>query len=168
MTVVAFKAGDTLYDLEARDIDGNVVKLDKFKDQVLLIVNVASACSTTPQYRDLQDLYNKYKDKSFNVLAFPCNQFGNEEPGSNQEIKEFATSKFGVTFPLMSKIEVNGPNTHPIYEWLKEQKGGPMPFDAIKWNFTKFLVDKSGNVINRYLPTTNPHDIEADIVKLIS
>jgi glutathione peroxidase len=165
MKVVAFRA-NSLYDFTVKDINGQDVKLEQFKGKVSLIVNVASECQTTPQYKDLQHLYDNYKEKGFTVLGFPCNQFGNEEPGTNEQIKDFVKTKFNVDFPMFSKIEVNGPNADPLFDWRKQQKGGLIT-DDIKWNMTKFLLDKDGQVVSRYPPQTNPNDIEADIVKLL-
>lgn len=150
------------------DIDKKQVKLSDFKGKVLLIVNVASKCGFTPQYQGLEKLYRKYKDKGFEILAFPCNQFGNQEPGTNEEIKEFCTTNYNVTFRLFDKIEVNGPNTHPLYKFLKDAKPGLMGTKDIKWNFTKFLVDRNGFVIDRYAPQTTPESIEKDIEKLLN
>lgn len=156
----------TLYDYEVKDIDGKSIKLDKFKGKVVLVVNLASACGFTKQYKDLQALYDKYKGKDFTILGFPCNQFGAQEPGSNSEIKQFATSKFSVTFPLMSKVDVNGGGADPVFNFLKESKGGLLGND-IKWNFSKFLVDKNGKVVGRYPSTTEPSAITGDIEKLL-
>mmetsp|Transcript_20177 Transcript_20177/g.51131 ORF Transcript_20177/g.51131 Transcript_20177/m.51131 type:complete len:195 (-) Transcript_20177:393-977(-) len=156
----------TFYDFEVKDIEGKAIKLDKFKGQVCLVVNLASACGFTPQYADLQALYTKYKGRGFTVIGFPCNQFGAQEPGSNSEIKRFASSNYGVTFPLMSKVDVNGAGADPVFQFLKNQKGGLLGND-IKWNFSKFLVDKAGNVVGRYPSTTTPSDIGRDIEKYL-
>lgn len=150
------------------DIDKKEVKLSDFKGKVLLIVNVASKCGFTPQYQGLEKLYRKYKDRGFEILAFPCNQFGNQEPGTNEEIKQFCLTNYDVTFRLFDKIEVNGPNTHPLYKFMKDAKPGIMGTKDIKWNFTKFLVDKNGFVIERYAPQTTPESIEKDIEKIIN
>ena len=135
-----------LYDFSATLNNGKDKKLSAYKGKVLLIVNTASKCGFTPQYKGLQELYAKYKDKGFELLAFPCDQFGHQEPGDDDEIKEFCEMNYGVEFPLFSKIEVNGDDAHPLYKFLKNEKGGLLS-DSIKWNFTKFLVDKQGKVI---------------------
>ncbi len=156
----------TLYDLCAKLNNGRNKKLADYKGNVLLIVNTASKCGFTPQYEGLQSLYAKYKDRGFEVLGFPCDQFGHQEPGSDGEIKSFCQLNYGVNFPLFSKIEVNGPNTHPVFELLKSKKGGLLG-DSIKWNFTKFLVDKKGKVVERFAPMTAPSAIETQIEKLL-
>ena len=156
-----------LYDLSATLNNGKDKKLSAYKGKVLLIVNTASKCGFTPQYNGLQELYAKYKDKGFELLAFPCDQFGHQEPGDDDEIKEFCELNYGVDFPLFSKIEVNGGDAYPLYKFLKSKKGGLLG-DSIKWNFTKFLVDKQGNVIERYAPTTPPERIGADIEKQLA
>jgi glutathione peroxidase len=147
-------------------MDGNDVSLEGYKDKVLLIVNTATGCGFTPQYDGLQDLYEKYQDKGFEILDFPCNQFGAQAPGSEEEIHSFCTGRYGITFPQFAKIDVNGPNESPLYSFLKSEKGGLLG-DAIKWNFTKFLVDKNGNVKKRYAPTDTPEKIDKDIASLI-
>ena len=152
----------SLYDFSATLNDGKEKKLSAYKGKVLLIVNTASKCGNTPQYAGLQELYGKYKDRGFEILAFPCNQFGHQEPGSDEDIKEFCEMNYSVEFPLFSKIEVNGDGTHPLYKFLKSEKTGLLG-DSIKWNFTKFLVDKQGNVVDRYAPMTPPKSIAADI-----
>jgi glutathione peroxidase len=154
----------SFYDYSANSNDGKPKKLSAFKGKVLLVVNTASQCGFTPQYKGLQDLYAKYKDRGFAVLGFPCDQFGHQEPGSDDEIATFCETNYGVDFPLFSKIEVNGDNAHPVYKFLKSEKGGLLG-DAIKWNFTKFLVDKQGNVVERYAPMTTPERIAGDIEK---
>ncbi len=156
----------TLYDLTAKLNNGRNRKLADYKGKVLLIVNTASKCGFTPQYEGLQSLYAKYKDRGFEVLGFPCDQFGHQEPGSDDEIKSFCQLNYDVSFPLFSKIEVNGPNTHPVFEFLKSKKGGLLG-DSIKWNFTKFLVDKKGGVVERFAPMTPPSAIETQIEKLL-
>jgi glutathione peroxidase len=156
----------SLYDLSATLNNGKEKKLSTFKGKVLLIVNTASECGFTPQYQGLQELYERYKDRGFEVLGFPCNQFGHQEPGTEKEIQSFCQLNYGVTFPLFSKIEVNGPNTHPVFKFLKAEKGGLLT-DNIKWNFTKFLVDTTGNVVDRYAPQTIPARIAPDIEKLL-
>ncbi len=155
-----------LYELSATLNNGKEKKLSDYKGKVLLIVNTASECGFTPQYQGLQELYEKYKGKGLEILAFPSDQFGHQEPGSDKEIASFCEVNYGVTFPLFSKIEVNGPNEHPVYEFLKSAKGGLLT-DNIKWNFTKFLVDKQGNVVDRYAPQTIPARIAGDIEKLL-
>jgi len=156
-----------LYDFSATLNDGKEKKLSAYKGKVLLIVNTASKCGFTPQYKGLQELYAKYKDRGFELLAFPCDQFGHQEPGDDDEIKQFCEMNYGVEFPLFSKIEVNGDRAHPLYKFLKGEKSGLLG-DSIKWNFTKFLVDKQGNVIERYAPMTPPRTIAADIDKQLA
>jgi glutathione peroxidase len=155
-----------LYDLSAKLNNGRNKKLADYKGKVLLIVNTASKCGFTPQYEGLQSLYAKYKERGFEVLGFPCDQFGHQEPGSDADIKSFCQLNYGVSFPLFSKIEVNGENTHPVFQFLKPKKGGLLG-DSIKWNFTKFLVDKKGRVVERFAPMTTPTAIEAQIEKLL-
>ena len=151
-----------IYDFTVKDIQGNDLSLEKFKGKVMLIVNTASNCGFTKQYDGLQKLYEKYKDQGFVVLGFPCNQFGKQEPGDEKEIANFCTDTFNVTFPMMSKIEVNGENAHPLYKFLKKEKGGILG-DEIKWNFTKFLVDKEGNLVDRFAPQKTPEEIEEKV-----
>ncbi|WP_019133139.1 glutathione peroxidase [Peptoniphilus obesi] len=155
-----------IYDFTVKDIQGNDLSLEKFKGKVMLIVNTASNCGFTKQYDGLQKLYEKYKDQGFVILGFPCNQFGKQEPGDEKEIANFCTDTFNVTFPMMSKIEVNGENTHPLYKFLKKEKGEVLG-DEIKWNFTKFLVDKEGNLVDRFAPQKTPEEIEDDIKELL-
>jgi len=157
----------TLFDIKVTDIDGKTLSMSKFKDRVLLIVNVASKCGYTPQYAGLDALYRKYNRKGLTVLGFPCDQFGNQEPGDEQAIKEFCSLTYDVTFPMFSKIEVNGPGTHPLYALLKAAKPGVLGTEAIKWNFTKFLVGRDGSVLKRYASADTPDDIEPDIVALL-
>ena len=152
----------SVYDFSAKLNNGTNQSLADYKGKVLLIVNTASQCGFTPQYKGLQSLYAQYHDKGLEILGFPCDQFGHQEPGTDEEIKSFCDLKYGVTFPLFSKIEVNGDGAHPLYKWLKSEKGGLLG-DAIKWNFTKFLVNKQGTVINRFAPNTKPEKIAADI-----
>ncbi len=152
----------SFYEYSATLNNGSDTKLSKYKGKVLLVVNTASQCGFTPQYKGLQELYAKYKDRGFAVLGFPCDQFGHQEPGSDDEIKSFCETNYGVDFPLFSKIEVNGDNADPLYKFLRSEKGGLLG-DAIKWNFTKFLVDKQGNVVDRYAPLTSPDSIARDI-----
>jgi len=154
----------SIYEFEVKTISGETITMDAFKNKVLLIVNVASKCGFTNQYEGLESLYQKYKDKGLVVLGFPCNQFMNQEPLSEDEIKSFCSLTYGVTFPMFAKIDVNGENAHPLYKYLKESKKGLLGSEAIKWNFTKFLVDKNGNVINRFAPATKPETLEVDIL----
>ena len=155
-----------LYDFIVKGKSGEDVSLSKFKGKVLLIVNTATGCGFTPQYGGLQDLYKENKDKGFEILDFPCDQFGHQAPGSDEEITNFCTGRFGITFPQFSKIEVNGKNSIPLYTWLKKQKSGILG-GAIKWNFTKFLVDRKGNVVERFAPTVEPKNIEEKIKELL-
>ncbi|MDR0992153.1 MAG: glutathione peroxidase [Ruminococcus sp.] len=155
-----------LYDINVKDMSGNEVSLSDYKGKALLIVNTATGCGFTPQYDGLQDLYDKYAGAGFEILDFPCNQFGEQAPGTAEEIRRFCTGRYGITFPQFEKIEVNGEGESPLYTFLKKQKGGLFGSN-IKWNFTKFLVDRSGNVIKRYPPTETPEKIEGDIRKLI-
>ena len=158
---------NTIYQFSAQTIDGKTQQLEAYKGQVVLVVNVASKCCFTSQYIGLQALYTKYKDRGLVILGFPCNQFGSQEPGSESEIKTFCSMKYGVTFPMFAKIDVNGENAHPLYQFLKHEKSGILGTDSIKWNFTKFLVDRNGKVIERYAPQTAPADLEKDIEKLL-
>ncbi|KAL5199311.1 hypothetical protein ABZP36_020514 [Zizania latifolia] len=158
----------SIYDFTVKDIDGKDVSLSKFKGRALLIVNVASQCGlTTANYTELSHLYEKYKTQGFEILAFPCNQFGAQEPGSNPQIKQFACTRFKAEFPIFDKVDVNGPKTAPIYKFLKSSAGGFLG-DLVKWNFEKFLVGKNGKVVERYPPTTSPFQIEKDIQKLLA
>lgn len=161
-------AGDkmSIYDIEVKNIDGKTQTLKKYENRVMLIVNVASKCGYTGQYAGLQELHEKYADKGLSVLGFPCNQFLSQEPGTEEDIKNFCMSSFGVEFDMFSKIDVNGDNTHPLYLYLKENAGGFLT-DGIKWNFTKFLVDKNGKVMKRYAPSVTPKEIEEDIKNLL-
>jgi glutathione peroxidase len=156
----------TLYDLSAKLNNGRNKSLGDYKGKVLLIVNTASKCGFTPQYEGLQSLYSKYKDRGFEVLGFPCDQFGHQEPGADDEIKSFCQLNYGVNFPLFSKTEVNGDGAHPVFKFLKSEKGGLLG-DSIKWNFTKFLIDKKGKVVERFAPVTAPSAIEPQIEKLL-
>lgn len=153
-----------IYDLKVRNAKGEEVPMTEFQGKVLLIVNTATGCGFTPQYEGLQKLYDKYKDKGFVILDFPCNQFGHQAPGTEDEIQTFCTLKYKTTFPLFAKIDVNGKNADPLFVFLKKQKGGFMGSD-IKWNFTKFLVSRDGTVVERYAPVTKPEQIESDILK---
>ena len=143
-------------------IDGAQSNLGQYAGKVLLVVNVASKCGLTPQYEGLEELYTRYRDQGLVVLGFPANDFAGQEPGTNEEIADFCTGHFGVTFPMFSKVDVNGDDAHPIYQWLRQQKSGLLG-DKIKWNFTKFLVGRDGQVIKRYAPTTKPEQIADDI-----
>jgi glutathione peroxidase len=162
-----FNRMTTVHDFSATSLEGPNVDLSSFKDKVLLVVNTASQCGFTPQYKGLQELYDKFSKQGFAVLGFPCNQFGQQEPGSASEIQSFCETRFGVTFPLFQKIDVNGNNAHPLYQYLTKSAPGLLGLEAIKWNFTKFLVDKEGKVVKRYAPTTNPSDMEKDIQALL-
>jgi glutathione peroxidase len=157
----------SVHDYTVKNIDNEDVELSEYEGKVLLIVNVASKCGFTPQYEGMQALYEKYNDKGFEILAFPCNQFGAQEPGTADEIKSFCSTNFNVTFPLFAKIDVNGDNADPLYKYLKYQAPGAMGTAAIKWNFSKFLVGKDGKVIKRIPTQTKPIDIEADIEQLL-
>lgn len=143
-------------DFSARSIDGETVSLDRFRGQVVLIVNVASECGFTKQYSELQALHERYHSQGFSVLGFPCNQFGRQEPGTSSQIQAFCKDQYGVTFPMFDKIDVNGPDAHPLYVWLKSQKTGILGSSNIKWNFTKFLTGRDGKVLARYGSTTKP------------
>jgi glutathione peroxidase len=156
-----------LYDIAVNDIHGQRKQLDQYAGKVLLIVNVASECGFTPQYKGLEALYEKLHPRGFEILGFPCNQFGAQEPGSEQEIAQFCELNYGVTFPLFAKIEVNGTEAAPLYQYLKKAKPGLLGSEAVKWNFTKFLVDREGTVVERYAPNTEPESIAGDIEKLL-
>ena len=155
-----------IYDFKVRNAKGVEVSMADYKGKVLLIVNAATGCGFTPQYEGLQKLYDKYKDLGLEILDFPCNQFGHQAPGTEEEIQEFCTLKYKTTFPLFAKIDVNGKNADPLFTYLKNQQGGFLG-DDIKWNFTKFLVSRDGKVIDRYAPVTKPESIEDDILKLL-
>ena len=152
-----------VYDFKATTIDGDEQSLAEYKGKTMLIVNVASKCGFTPQYKGLEDLYEKFRDQGLVVLGFPCDQFGHQEPGDEEEIKNFCSLNYDVQFPLFAKIEVNGANTHPLYQYLKSQARGLLGSEAIKWNFTKFLVDKDGKVVKRYAPTDTPEAIGKEL-----
>jgi glutathione peroxidase len=156
----------TIYDFSVKTIDGQEQSLSHYKGNVVLIVNVASKCGFTPQYKGLQELYDKYKNQGFVLLGFPCNQFLSQEPGTNDEIKHFCSINYGITFPMFDKIDVNGDTAHPLYKYLTSAKGGFIT-DSIKWNFTKFLVDRKGSVVKRYPPQTAPENMEEEIKKLL-
>ena len=157
----------SLYDIAVTRIDGSATTLADYRNTVLLVVNVASRCGFTPQYTGLEALYRKYQSQGFAVLGFPCNQFGAQEPGNEAEIQSFCSLTYDVSFPLFAKVDVNGTDAHPLYRHLKHERPGLLGTEAIKWNFTKFLVDRSGQVIKRYAPTDKPADLEADIGVLL-
>ena len=154
-----------LYDINVKDNNLNNVEMSEYKGKILLIVNVASKCGFTPQYKDLESLYKKYKDQGLEVLGFPCNQFGAQEPGSNEEIQSFCQLNYNVTFKLFDKIDVNGPKTSPLFKHLKNQSPGILGTEGIKWNFTKFLVNKDGEVVKRFSPKDTEAVIETQLVK---
>ncbi len=157
----------SLYDHEAQTLDGKPVSLSDYRGKVLLIVNTASRCGFTPQFTGLEALYRKYRDQGLEILGFPCNQFGAQEPGNAEEIASFCSLTYDVTFPMFAKIEVNGPKAHPLYTFLKSQKKGLLGSEGIKWNFTKFLVDRHGAVVDRYAPTTTPEQLDAAVAALL-
>lgn len=161
------EAAATVYGFSAPLLDGRAVGLNEFTGRVLLIVNTASKCGFTPQYAELEQLYGTYKDRGFAVLGFPCNQFGAQEPGTAEQIGAFCEKNYGVSFPIFAKIEVNGTNTHPLYRFLKESKPGIFGTERIKWNFTKFLVDRSGHVVSRFAPKTEPRALAPAIERLL-
>jgi glutathione peroxidase len=156
-----------IYDIPLTTIEGTPTTLTSHRGSVLLIVNVASKCSFTPQYAGLEELYQKYKDRGLVVLGFPCNQFMWQEPGDGNEIKSFCTLKYNVTFPMFAKVDVNGKNSHPLYKHLKNEARGLLGSKSVKWNFTKFLVDRDGKVVRRYFTLTKPEKLAADIEKLL-
>jgi len=153
----------TIYDFEAIQMNGQPLPLDQMRGQVMLIVNTASACGFTPQFGGLEKLHQSYQAQGLRVLGFPCNQFGSQDPGSNSDIASFCQLNYGVTFPMMEKIEVNGPAAHPLYQWLCAEAPGLLGSKAIKWNFTKFLVGRDGRVLKRYAPMDKPEKIKSDI-----
>lgn len=157
----------SLYDFTAHDLAGAAVSLDRFRGKVALVVNTASECGFTRQYEGLERLYEELEGRGFVVLGFPCNQFGGQEPAEADEIATFCQSKFGVRFPIFAKIEVNGANAHPLYRWLKAEAKGLLGSEAIKWNFTKFLIDRAGQVVDRFAPTTEPDAIKPHIERLL-
>lgn len=159
---------DSIYPFSSRTIEGKEKSLDEFKGKVLLIVNTASQCGYTPQYEGLERLYKKYQDKGFAVLGFPCNQFGQQEPGGEEEIKSFCQKNYGVTFPLFAKVDVNGEKAHPLFTYLKKALPGIAGTESIKWNFTKFLVGKDGQPIERFAPATKPDALEKTIEPLLA
>jgi len=157
----------SIYDFQVQTINHNEQTLSPYQGKVMLIVNVASECGFTPQYTGLETLYEQFKDRGLVVLGFPCNQFGDQEPGNEEEILSFCQTNFGVSFPMFGKIDVNGANAHPLYQYLTHTKPGLLGSKAIKWNFTKFLVDRNGNVVERYAPNTKPEELASDIEKLL-
>ena len=157
----------SIYAFRVKTIDGNEVKLSKFRGKVLLVVNVASKCGNTPQYAGLESLYKEKKSQGFAVLGFPANQFGAQEPGDATEIANFCSLTYDVSFPMMSKIDVNGPGAHPLYAWLKKEKKGLLGSQAVKWNFTKFLIDRNGEVVERFAPTVEPKALEGAVEALL-
>ena len=168
LLTLTLNSGDSMkhfYDFKANTITGEEITMSKYKGKVLLVVNVASECGFTPQYDGLETLYQTYKKDGFEILAFPCNQFGGQEPGTPEQIQNFCTTKFNTTFPLFEKIDVNGDNTHPLYVFLKKEAPGFLSTQSIKWNFTKFLIDRSGTVVTRYGSSTKPKEISNDIEK---
>ncbi|MEO6968072.1 MAG: glutathione peroxidase [Rhodanobacteraceae bacterium] len=157
----------TICDFSVITLDGAEQSLDAYRGMLLLIVNVASKCGFTPQYTGLEALYRAHKDQGFNVLGFPCDQFGHQEPGDAEEIRNFCSTNYKITFPLFAKIEVNGEHTHPLYKYLKHAAPGLLGSEAIKWNFTKFLIDREGNIVKRYAPTDTPEKIGKDLTAVL-
>ena len=153
----------TLYDFSAVTLDGKPLPLESFRGRVALVVNTASKCGFTPQFAGLEQLASDYKDRGLVVVGFPCNQFGHQDPGANAEIESFCQLNYGVTFPMMEKVDVNGAKAHPLWKWLKSEKPGVLGTEAIKWNFTKFLVGKDGHVVKRFAPNDEPDKLRADI-----
>lgn len=160
-------SAESIYEFSARDIKGNETSMADYKDKVLLIVNTASKCGFTPQFEGLQSLHEQLADKGFEVLGFPCNQFMNQDPGNEDSISQFCSLNYGVSFPMFAKVDVNGESTHPLFRFLKKEAKGLMGSEKVKWNFTKFLVNREGQVVRRYAPTAKPADIRADIEKLL-
>lgn len=158
---------ETIYNFSVKDADLTDISLKKYENKIILIVNVASFCGLTYQYKGLENIYKKYKDEGFEIIGFPCNQFAFQEPGSNQEIKEFCDTNYGVTFEIMNKIKVNGPKADPLFKFLKKQKSGIAGTPQIKWNFTKFLINRDGEVIKRFGPKIEAKDIESTIQKIL-
>ena len=158
---------NNIYDIHIKDSSNKEISMSKFEGKTLLIVNVASKCGLTPQYKGLQSLYEEYKDRNFVVLGFPCNQFGGQEPGTNSEINNFCEINYSVTFPIFSKIKVNGPDSHPLFKLLKNDKPGIFRTESIKWNFTKFLVNSSGKIIDRFSPRVEPKYIRSEIERIL-
>ncbi|MGF2735100.1 glutathione peroxidase [Marinobacter sp. DUT-1] len=160
-------AQSSIYDFTVRDIQGNEQSMEAYRDKVLLIVNTASKCGFTPQFEGLQALYKDLNEQGLEVLGFPCNQFMNQDPGTDESISQFCSLNYGVDFPMFAKIEVNGDGTHPLYRFLKQEARGLMGSEKVKWNFTKFLVDRNGRVVRRYPPTAKPEAIRKDIEELL-
>lgn len=158
----------SIYDFECETISGEMQPLSNYKGKAMLIVNTASKCGFTPQYDGLEALYEKYAQDGLEVLGFPCNQFGSQEPGTNADIQNFCSTKFDVSFPMFAKVDVNGSGAHPLYKYLKEEAPGLLGTGRVKWNFTKFLVDKNGNVLERFAPKTKPEEIEEAIEKALA
>ncbi|KOO50778.1 glutathione peroxidase [Priestia koreensis] len=158
----------SVYEFSAKTIQGEDVSLEKYQGKVLLIVNTASKCGFTPQYKELQAVYEQYKEQGLDILGFPCNQFGGQEPGNEGDIEQFCELNYGVTFPMFAKVDVKGNNAHPLFTYLSEKAPGLLGSKAIKWNFTKFLVTKEGDVVKRYAPQTSPADIKKDIEELLT
>ena len=158
----------TIYDFKANRLDGTPASMDEYRGRVVLVVNVASRCGFTPQYSQLEALYRRHKDQGFVVLGFPCNQFGGQEPGSSDEIASFCSRTYDVTFPMFGKVDVNGANEHPLFTFLKNEKPGALGTRSIKWNFTKFLVGRDGQVLKRYGSSTTPDDIESDVAAAVA
>lgn len=161
------KTNQNFYDFSVNNDKNQQTSLGQYKGQVTLVVNVASKCGFTPQYAGLEALYREYKNQGFNILGFPCNQFGAQEPGSNEEIQQFCSLTYNVSFPILAKVDVNGENAATVYKWMKSTAPGILGTEAIKWNFTKFLIGKDGKVIERYSPQTDPKDIAKDIQKAL-
>ena len=157
----------SIYDIEVEAIDGTLQRMEAYRGRTLLIVNVASKCGFTPQYTGLEALYRRYEDRGLTILGFPCDQFGHQEPGNEAEIQQFCSLNYGVTFPLFAKVSVNGDDTHPLYRFLKSARPGLLGSEAVKWNFTKFLVNREGEVVERYAPKDTPEVIEKDLVPLL-
>jgi glutathione peroxidase len=158
----------SIYDFQARDIDGKERSLAEYREKTLLVVNVASKCGFTPQYKGLEQLQRQFAAQGLTVLGFPCDQFGHQEPGNEAEIRDFCSTTYDVSFPMFGKVEVNGANAHPLYKWLKHEGKGLLGTEAIKWNFTKFLVDRDGQVVRRYGPTDTPEKIAKDLPAVLA
>lgn len=156
------------YNYKATDIEGKEVSMEEYKGKVVLVVNTASKCGLTPQFEGLETLHQKYQNLGLEILGFPCNQFGNQDPGDDKEIAGFCQLNYGVTFKMFSKVKVNGDQAHPLWKYLRNKQKGALGSESIKWNFTKFLIDRSGNVVKRYAPTTSPEDLEVDIKNLLA
>ena len=166
-TTTPTQKNQSFHDFKVQDATNKTYDLSQHKGEVVLVVNVASKCGFTPQYKGLEQLYREYKNQGFTILGFPCNQFGAQEPGNNEEIQQFCSLTYDVSFPIMSKVDVNGDKSEPVYKWLKASAPGLLGIEAIKWNFTKFLVSKEGQVLQRYAPQTEPKEISSDIQKAL-